>query len=258
MTIHLGKVELKRWLFGNSQFEQSHGQLIFGLTSMHSLMYPLLIFLSKSRSIAMASVRCLRGVMSVALLCLCFSYPAMAAPPKEKCQAAMGGPEEAELGCVGRVGLLRLSKDVVGPPVMLRYVTMSLFGQEELPEVGSEINIRRSAHLREWYDEERDEQLYSLVDVPRNQPAVCTGWCEIEPKQAYCFGFFPSKKDFDMVRDCPGPTDQTQYLGVNTKVKILGYQQLGNLFVKVQILVSDSKDPVEEDEYYEFDRDEIF
>ena len=88
---------------------------------------------------------------------LCISFPAGAEPPQGKCQAAMGGPQEAELGCVGRIGLMRLSRESYTAPKEIRAAGMALFGQEALPEPGAEITLRRPAQLREWYDERRDE-----------------------------------------------------------------------------------------------------
>ncbi len=213
---------------------------------------------SPTAAMPLRSVRGLCRAIALTLLVAGVSYSALAEPPQGKCQAAMGGPQEAELGCVGRIGLMRLSKDFIGGPVDLRAASRLLFGQENLPEAGAEIKIRRSAHLREWYDEARDEQIFSREDAFRYAPTFCTGWCEIEPRVAMCFGAFPSKNDIDMASDCPGATDQTQYFGIHTKVKVLGYQQMGNLFVRVQILEPDSKDPVASEVFYEFDRSEVF
>ena len=189
---------------------------------------------------------------------LCISFPTGAEPPQGKCQAAMGGPQEAELGCVGRVGLMRLSKGLITSPEELRVASLILFGQEALPEVGAEISLRRPAHLREWYDEKRDEQIFYECRSCLNKYMVCTGWCELEPRQPYCEGSFPSQSGNMSARNCPGPTDQTQYFGINTQVKILGYQQMGNLFVQVLILNPDSKNPVDVEKANAFDSNAVF
>ena len=189
---------------------------------------------------------------------LCISFPAGAEPPQGKCQAAMGGPQEAELGCVGRIGLMRLSRESYTAPKEIRAASMALFGQEALPEPGAEITLRRPAQLRERYDERRDEQIFSACDTCLNQYIYCTGWCEVAPRQKYCRGHFPSQFKSIASFDCPGPTDQTQYFGINTRVKILGYQVMGSLFVQVQIVAPDSRDPVAVEPNYDFDRSAVF
>jgi hypothetical protein len=185
-------------------------------------------------------------------------------PPKFTCQWGEMNPDES-WGCTGMIGLMRLTRNVYGTqPSLMKKASKVLFGSEELPSVGSEITIKRSAHLRREYWPERDDQ-----EVGKQQK-ICTGMgCNDNWKKGDCgksvgeFSFYSRnmKDRMKFVRPkgviCPGPTDLTDYLAAGTAVKILGYQQMGAFFVLVQVVKIESIFPLDDEKKYEFDYNEI-
>ena len=165
--------------------------------------------------------------------------------PRWACQWGERSPAELGYGCTGKIGLMRLRRGVfLGYPSARKEASRILFGTEELPAIGAEITIKRSAHLRPEYWPERDDQ-----DVIKGQK-ICTGvgctnnWqpndCGLTVGEFSSFARFmknrmnePGRKT---PRSCPGPTDGTDYFAAGTTVKILGYQQMGAFFVLVQIV----------------------
>lgn len=169
--------------------------------------------------------------------------------PKRTCQWEMAGAFAAELGCIGRIGLMRISREqMFGIPLQLKKSSQILFGTPELPAIGSEITIKRSAHLRGRYWMERDEQTLEKWDK------ICTGIdCGRSPERR-CTAM-PARTITP--KTCPSPTIDTEYFAAGTVVKILGYQQMGQLFVLVQIVKVESNDPMEDEKKYQFDRNEV-
>jgi hypothetical protein len=114
--------------------------------------------------------------------------------------------------------------------------------------VGSEVSIRRPAHLRWRYTKKRDDQ------VLKGEEEICTGlYCSQLPTRPCTV--LPDRTT--QVKACPHPTAETQYFAPGTVVKILGYQQMGHLFALVQIVKIESGDPEEDEKKYEFDREEV-
>lgn len=186
--------------------------------------------------------------------------------PRWTCQWGEQSPAELGYGCTGKIGLMRLRRGIYGDyPSTRKDASRTLFGTEELPAIGTEITIKRSAHLRTHYWPERDDQ-----DVSKGQK-ICTGvgcrdnW---QPKECgRSVGEFSSQalemKDrmnfprLKTPRSCPGPTDNTDYFAAGTTVKILGYQQMGAFFVLVQIVKIESIFPIDDEKKYVFDHGEI-
>jgi hypothetical protein len=169
--------------------------------------------------------------------------------PKGTCQWEMDGKFAADFGCVGKIGLMRISREqMFGMPLQIKKASQILFGTPELPAIGSEITIMRSAHLRGRYWMERDEQTLEKWDK------ICTGIdCGRSPERR-CTAM-PSRTITP--KTCPSPTIETEYFAAGTVVKILGYQQMGQLFVLVQIVKVESNDPMEDEKKYQFDRNEV-
>lgn len=179
--------------------------------------------------------------------------------------------------CVGMVGLMRLSRaDDLNEHGRLKYSVKTLFGTNELPKPGTIVTIKRSAHLRTDYWPDRDDQIVSYDDSVCNR----VGCRDTVVKKYYRCARFPANtyfwnnegvdsrdladknkssqgsSDFTEVK-CPGPTDYTEYFSAGTKVKILGYQQMGTFFVLVQIIKIESYYPEEDEKKYVFDRKEV-
>ena len=185
--------------------------------------------------------------------------------PRWTCQWGEQSPAELGYGCTGMIGLMRLRRDVWGTyPSSHKKASRILFGTEELPAIGTEITIKRSAHLRSEYWPERDDQ-----DVSKGQK-ICTGvGCKDNWQKMDCgksVGEFSSlsrevKDRMNLPRPkgvmCPGPTDNTDYFAAGTTVKILGYQQMGAFFVLVQIVKIESIFPIDDEKKYVFDHGEI-
>lgn len=169
--------------------------------------------------------------------------------PKGTCYWYMSGSSADEQGCVGMVGLMRLSREqTFGIPFQLKKASKILFGTPGLPAIGSEITIKRSAHLRSRYWMERDEQTLEKWDK------ICTGIdCGRSPERR-CTAM-PARTITP--KTCPSPTIETEYFAAGTVVKILGYQQMGQLFVLVQIVKVESNNPMEDEKKYQFDRNEV-
>jgi hypothetical protein len=178
-----------------------------------------------------------------------FAPPTVADPPKYTCQWEMGSVMEKDLGCVGRIGLMRIRKSSENPtPGALRKASQVLFGSPELPVAGSEVVIQRSAHLREWYEKERDDQVLTKAQK------ICIGNnCSRMPPESCTVMPDRTKR----IKACLHPTYVTEYFSAGTTVKILDYQQMGHLFALVQIVKVESNDPVEDEKKYEFDREEV-
>lgn len=189
--------------------------------------------------------------LMLAVLGMALSASAMAESniPKGTCQWEMAGAFAAELGCIGKIGLMRISREqMFGMPLQLKKASQILFGTLELPAIGSEITIKRSAHLRARYWMERDEQTLEKWDK------ICTGIdCGRSPGRRCTAMPVRSKTP----QTCPSPTIETEYFAAGTVVKILGYQQMGQLFVLVQIVKVESNDPMEDEKKYQFDRNEV-
>ena len=185
--------------------------------------------------------------------------------PKSACQWAEESPE-VDWGCTGMIGLLRLSRYAnFGYPSVRKKASLVLFGTEELPAVGAEVTIKRSAHLRSEYWPERDDQ-----EVSRQQK-ICTGiGCMDNWQSKECgdsIGEFSRQSilmrdrmklpPLKVRRSCPGPTDFTDYLAAGTVVKVLGYQQMGAFFVLVQVVKIESIFPIDDEKKYNFDHNDI-
>jgi hypothetical protein len=144
---------------------------------------------------------------------------------------------------------MRIRKSSEAPtPDALGKANKALFGSWELPPVGSEVSIRRSAYLRKHYTKTRDDQIL------RRSEKICIGFncaqlparpCAVMPDRA------------TRIDACLHPTYETNYFIAGTVVKILGYQQMGHLFALVQIVKIESGDPEEDEKKYEFDREEV-
>ena len=165
------------------------------------------------------------------------------------CQWDVGRPVDADIGCIGRIGLIRIRKSSENlTPETLGKASQQLFGSVELPAPGSEVLIRRSAHMRERYKRERDDQFISSAQK------ICVGLnCNHLPTK-------PCRVLPDLkikIQNCPHPTYFTEYFSAGTVVKVLGYQQMGHLFALVQIVKIEGRDPEEDEKKYEFDRDEV-
>ncbi len=184
---------------------------------------------------------------------------------KNTCQ--WGEPSGLDFGCTGMIGLLRLSKTPMGThPYARKEKSKILFGTPELPAVGTEVTLMRSAHLRPNYWPERDDQELSLSEKICNQTACWDNW---RKNQGACgnsigeFSFNASmlrnqmKKKRGYTITCPGPTDGTEYLAAGTVVKVLGYQLMGQLFILVQVVKIESVYPLDDEKKYPFDRREI-
>lgn len=186
--------------------------------------------------------------------------------PKWTCQWSEKTPDKP-WGCTGMIGLFRLSRKAINgnDPGNRKEASRILFGAEELPAIGSEVIIKRSAHLRTHYWPERDDQ-----DVSKKQK-ICTGVGCIDNWQSKdcgrSVGEFSSQALSMRIRmnsprlkttpSCPGPTDLTDYFAAGTTVKILGYQQMGAFFVLVQIVKIESIFPIDDEKKYVFDQGEI-
>ena len=186
--------------------------------------------------------------------------------PKRTCQWSERTPDKP-WGCTGMIGLLRLSRKAItgNDPGNRKEASRILFGTEELPAIGSEVIIKRSAHLRAHYWPERDDQ-----DISKGQK-ICTGVGCIDNWQSrgcgQSIGEFSSHSismrfrmklpSLKTRRSCPGPTDDTDYFAAGTAVKILGYQQMGAFFVLVQIVKIESIFPIDDEKKYVFDHGEI-
>ena len=185
----------------------------------------------------------------LALAIMTSSVSLFAHPSKLSCYRDVGSRLENILGCVGRIGLIRIRKSSENPtPVNIENASQVLFGSPELPQPGSEVAIRRSAHMREWYDKKRDDQFIAQAQK------ICVGfWCKHLPVKP-CRVLPDQTVQFP---DCPHPTHATQYFPAGTVVKVLGYQQMGHLFALVQIVKIEGRDPEEDEKKYECDRDEV-
>ena len=186
--------------------------------------------------------------------------------PKSSCQWSERNPDK-DWGCTGMIGLMRLSRTAItgNDPRNRKKASQILFGSEELPFVGEEVTIKRSAHLRHEYWPERDDQ-----DVRKSQ-TICTGiGCRDNYQKHDCgstVGEFSSSSirmkgrmnypPLKVPRSCPGPTDFTDYLAAGTVVKILGFQQMGAFFVLVQVVKIESIFPIDDEKKYKFDYNEI-
>jgi hypothetical protein len=186
--------------------------------------------------------------------------------PKFSCQWSERTPDK-DWGCTGMIGLMRLSRRVTtaNDPGNRKKASLVLFGAEELPVVGAEVKIKRSAHLRHDYWPERDDQ-----EVSRQQK-ICTGIGCMDNWQSKECGSTVGEFSHEMLRmkgrmnlpppkvkrSCPGPTDFTDYLAAGTVVKILGYQQMGAFFVLVQVIKIESIFPIDDEKKYDFDHNEI-
>lgn len=185
--------------------------------------------------------------------------------PRWACQWGERNPEES-WGCTGMIGLLRLNRGIyMDYPSVRKKASHILFGTEELPAMGAEVTIKRSAHLRHDYWPERDDQ-----DVSKKQK-ICIGvGCIDNWQRQACgstIGEFSSEAirmrgrmklpSLKVPRSCPGPTDLTDYLAAGTVVKILGYQQMGAFFVLVQVVKIESIFPLDDEKKYDFDHDEV-
>ena len=185
--------------------------------------------------------------------------------PKRACQYGERAPAELGYGCTGMIGLMRLRRSMSTYPSDRKEASRILFGTEELPAIGSEVIIKRSAHLRTHYWPERDDQNIS------KGKKICTGVGCIDNWQSNdcgrSVGEFSSAALSMRIRmklaplkkppSCPGPTDLTDYFAAGTTVKILGYQQMGTFFVLVQIVKIESIFPIDDEKKYEFDHGEI-
>lgn len=185
--------------------------------------------------------------------------------PKNTCQWGEGSPYEA--GCTGMIGLLRLSKEALGSyPFVRKQKSQILFGSPELPAVGTEVTLKRSAHLRTEYWPERDDQTFNLSEKICNETSCWNNW---RKKQSHCgntvgqWSFSAGtmedqiKKSRRYTITCPGPTDGTEYLAAGTVVKVMGYQLMGQLFILVQVVKIESVYPLDDEKKYPFDRREI-
>jgi hypothetical protein len=186
--------------------------------------------------------------------------------PKRSCQWSERTPHKS-WGCTGMIGLMRLGRNVLvgSDPGPRKEASFVLFGTEELPAVGAEVTIRRSAHLRHSYWPERDDQ-----DIGRNDK-ICTGvGCIDNWQRSKCGSTIGEFSDSALAMkgrmklprlksplSCPGPTDLTDYLAAGTVVKILGYQQMGAFFVLVQVVKIESIFPLDDEKKYDFDHREI-
>lgn len=136
-----------------------------------------------------------------------------------------------------------------------------LFGGEELPAVGSEVAIKRSAHLRGYYWPDRDDQFIGTNEKICNRVG-CHGTTRPRGSCARSIGenslaALEARGGKGKVINCPGPTERTDYFSAGTVVKILGYQQMGAFFVLVQIVKIESTNPEADEKKYQFDRKEV-
>ncbi len=84
-------------------------------------------------------------------------------PYKWVCQWSEGNAYDE--GCTGMIGLMRLSRTIfTAQPNNRKRASKILFAHEELPALGSEVVILRSAHLRGYYWPDRDDQSLSNID----------------------------------------------------------------------------------------------
>lgn len=174
---------------------------------------------------------------------------------KSSCWYQQKSPDlkiKKEQGCEGLVGLMRLSREITTTPFLLEKASINLFGSSILPSVGTEVVLKRSAHLRHEYFAERDDQ-YNI-----SFRKICTGiGCRNNFWKGICTLLHENVNPKLKIRKCPGPTDDTEYFAAGTTVRILGYQQFGMLFALVQIIKVEGTDPEEEEKKYKFDFNEV-